>query len=166
MKTVFEGKALVVGNNVDTDLIYPGRFLELTDPKQIGSHCLAGISEDISPNFPAGGIVVAGTNFGCGSSREHAPIALINMGASAVLADSFARIFYRNAINLGLPLVVCKGISKHVQSGQTLCLDLTEGTVTVRETGEILRAEALSGKALEILEAGGIKPLMRKRFGK
>ena len=114
MKTVFEGKALVVGNNVDTDLIYPGRFLELTDPKEIGSHCLAGISEDISPNFPAGGIVVAGTNFGCGSSREHAPIALINMGATAVLADSFARIFFRNGINLGLPLVVCKGISRHV----------------------------------------------------
>lgn len=166
MKTVFEGKALVVGNNVDTDLIYPGRFLELTDPKEIGSHCLAGISEDISPNFPVGGIVVAGTNFGCGSSREHAPIALINMGAAAVLADSFARIFFRNGINLGLPLVVCKGISKHVQNGQTLRLDLNAGTVTIEETGEILHAEALGGKAMEILEAGGIKPLMRKRFGK
>ena len=166
MKTVFEGKALVVGSNVDTDLIYPGRFLELTDPKEIGSHCLAGISEDISPNFPAGGIVVAGTNFGCGSSREHAPIALINMGASAVLADSFARFFFRNGINLGLPLVVCKGISKHVKDGQTLRLDLAAGTVTVLETGEVLHAEALGGKAMEILEAGGIKPLMRKRFGK
>lgn len=166
MKTVFEGKALVVGNNVDTDLIYPGRFLELTDPKEIGSHCLAGISEDISPNFPAGGIVVAGTNFGCGSSREHAPIALINMGAAAVLADSFARIFFRNGINLGLPLVVCKGISRHVQNGQTLRLDLNAGTVTIEETGEILHAEALGGKAMEILETGGIKPLMRKRFGK
>lgn len=166
MKTVFEGKALVVGNNVDTDLIYPGRFLELTDPREIGSHCLAGISEDISRNFPAGGIVVAGTNFGCGSSREHAPIALINMGAAAVLADSFARIFFRNGINLGLPLVVCKGISRHVQNGQTLRLDLNAGTVTIEETGEILHAEALGGKAMEILEAGGIKPLMRKRFGK
>ena len=166
MKTEFIGKALVVGNNVDTDLIYPGRFLELTDPKEIGSHCLAGISEDISPNFPKGGIVVAGTNFGCGSSREHAPIALINMGASAVLADSFARIFFRNGINLGLPLVVCKGISKHVKTGQTIRLDLAAGTVTIAETGEILPAEALGDKAMEILEAGGIKPLMRKRFGK
>ena len=166
MKTEFVGKALVVGNNVDTDLIYPGRFLELTDPKEIGSHCLAGISEDISPNFPKGGIVVAGTNFGCGSSREHAPIALINMGASAVLADSFARIFFRNGINLGLPLVVCKGISKHVKNGQTIRLDLAAGTVTIDETGEILHAEALGDKAMEILEAGGIKPLMRKRFGK
>lgn len=165
MKTEFCGKALVVGSNIDTDVIYPGRFLELTDPKEIGSHCLAGISEDIAPNFPEGGIVVAGTNFGCGSSREHAPIALINMGAAAVLADSFARIFFRNGINLGLPLVVCKGIAQHVQDGQTVKLDLEAGTVTIQETGEVLQAEALGGKAMEILSAGGIKPLMRARFG-
>ena len=88
------------------------------------------------------------------------------MGASAVLADSFARIFFRNGINLGLPLVVCKGISKHVKTGQTIRLDLAAGTVTIAETGEILPAEALGDKAMEILEAGGIKPLMRKRFGK
>ena len=165
MKTELEGKVLVVGNNIDTDIIYPGRFLELTDPKEIGSHCLAGISEDIGPNFPQGGIVVAGTNFGCGSSREHAPIALINMGASAVLADSFARIFFRNGINLGLPLIVCKGIAKKVQDGQTVTLNIPEGTVTIEETGEILQAEALGDKAMEILSAGGIKPMMRARFG-
>lgn len=166
MKTVIKGTALVVGNNIDTDIIYPGRFLELTDPKEIGSHCLAGISEDIGPNFPQGGIVVAGTNFGCGSSREHAPIALINMGAGAVLADSFARIFFRNGINLGLPLIVCKGIAKHVSDGNTLTIDITAGTVTVEESGEILQAEALGDKAMEILSSGGIKPMMRARFGK
>lgn len=166
MKTEFCGKALVVGNNIDTDVIYPGRFLELTDPKEIGSHCLAGLSEDIGPNFPEGGIVVAGTNFGCGSSREHAPIALINMGASAVLADSFARIFFRNGINLGLPLIVCKGVAKHVQDGQTLQVNISEGTVTVLETGETLQAEALGDQAMKILSAGGIKPMMRARFGK
>lgn len=166
MKTEFCGKALVVGNNIDTDVIYPGRFLELTDPREIGSHCMAGISEDIGPNFPQGGIVVAGTNFGCGSSREHAPIAIINMGASAVLADSFARIFFRNGINLGLPLVVCKGIAKYVRDGQTVKLNLEAGTVTIEETGEVLRAEALGEKAMEILSAGGIKPMMRARFGK
>lgn len=166
MKTELCGKALVVGNNIDTDIIYPGRFLELTDPKEIGSHCLAGISEDIGPNFPQGGIVVAGTNFGCGSSREHAPIALINMGASAVLADSFARIFFRNGINLGLPLIVCKGIARHVQDGQTIHLDILSGKVTIQETGEILQAEALGDKAMEILSAGGIKPMMRERFRK
>ena len=166
MKTEITGNIIVVGNNIDTDQIYPGRFLAITDPKEIGSHCLCGVDENIATNFPQGGIVVAGTNFGCGSSREHAPIALINMGAAAVLADSFARIFFRNGINLGLPLVVCKGISRHVQNGQTLRLDLNAGTVTIAETGEILHAEALGGKAMEILEAGGIKPLMRKRFGK
>ena len=166
MKTELEGKVLVVGNNIDTDIIYPGRFLELTDPKEIGSHCLAGISEDIGPNFPQGGIVVAGTNFGCGSSREHAPIALINMGASAVLADSFARIFFRNGINLGLPLIVCKGIARHVENGQTVRLDILSGRVTVVETGEVLQAEALGDEAMEILSAGGIKPMMRARFGK
>ena len=166
MKTVLRGSVLTVGNNIDTDMIVPGRYLELTDPKEIGRHCLAGISEDIGPNFPQGGIVVAGTNFGCGSSREHAAIALINMGASAVLADSFARIFFRNGINLGLPLLVCKGIARHVQDGQTITLDIEAGTVTVEETGEVLQAEALGDKAMEILEAGGIKPMMRKRFGK
>ena len=163
MKTQLCGKVLVVGNNIDTDMIYPGRFLELTDPKEIGSHCLAGISEEIGANFPQGGIVVAGTNIGCGSSREHAPIALINMGASAVLADSFARIFFRNGINLGLPLIVCKGIAKHVEDGQTVLLDILQGTVTIQETGEVLQAEALGGKAMEILSAGGIKPMMRAK---
>ena len=163
MKTEVCGKVLVVGNNIDTDMIYPGRFLELTDPKEIGSHCMAGISEEIGPNFPKDGIVVAGTNFGCGSSREHAPIALINMGASAVLADSFARIFFRNGINLGLPLIVCKGIAKRVQDGQTVRLNILEGTVTILETGEVLQAEALGDKAMEILSAGGIKPMMRAR---
>ena len=166
MKTELSGKVLVVGNNIDTDMIYPGRFLELTDPKEIGSHCLAGISEDIGPNFPQGGILVAGTNFGCGSSREHAPIALINMGAGAVLADSFARIFFRNGINLGLPLIVCKGIAKHVKDGQTVHLDILKGTVTIQETGEILQAEALGEKAMEILSAGGIKPMMRAKYGR
>ena len=166
MKTVLRGSVLTVGNNIDTDMIVPGRYLELTDPKEIGRHCLAGISEDIGPNFPQGGIVVAGTNFGCGSSREHAAIALINMGASAVLADSFARIFFRNGINLGLPPVVCKGIAQHVKDGQTVTLDILAGTVTIEETGEILQAEALGDKAMEILSAGGIKPLMRARFQK
>ena len=166
MKTIITGPVTIVGDNIDTDQILPGRFLELTDPKAIGSYCLYGVDESIAPNFPQGGIVVAGTNFGCGSSREHAPIALINMGASAVLADSFARIFFRNGINLGLPLVVCKGIAQHVKDGQTVTLDMEKGTVTIEETGEVLQAEALGDKAMEILSAGGIKPMMRKRFGK
>lgn len=159
------GEALVIGDNIDTDLIYPGRFLELTEPEEIGSHCLAGIDEGIAAAFPKGGIVVAGANFGCGSSREHAVIALLHMGAAAVIADSFARIFFRNGINLGLPLIVCKGAGQRIKSGQRLRLDLAAGTVRVEETGEVLKADALGEKAMEILAAGGIKPLMRSRHG-
>ena len=164
MKIEITGKIIVIGDNIDTDQIYPGRFLAITDPKEIGSHCLCGVDEKIAENFPQGGIVVAGRNFGCGSSREHAPIALLNMGASAVLADSFARIFFRNAVNLGLVPVICKGISKHVHDGETLTLDLEAGTVTCKETGEVFPCEQLGDQAMKILEAGGIKPLMRKRF--
>ena len=156
MRQIIEGKVIVVGDNIDTDQIYPGRYLALTDPKEIGSHCLEGVDEGIAANFPAGGIVAAGRNFGCGSSREHAPIALINMGAAAVLADSFARIFFR----------ICRGISRRVRDGQTVKLDLENWTAAVEETGEVLPCEPLGDQALKILEAGGIKPLMRARFGK
>ena len=163
MQNEIIGKALVVGDNVDTDLICPGCYLELTDPQEIGSHCLAGIDPAIAPNFPKGGIVVAGRNFGCGSSREHAAIALVNMGAAAVLAESFARIFFRNGINLGLPLIVCKGIGAAVKNGQTLRVDLRAGCVEIQDTGEKLQADALSDKTMETLDAGGIIPLMRKK---
>ena len=166
MNTKITGKIIVVGDNIDTDQIYPGRFLAITDPAEIGSHCLCGVDEGIAAAFPKGGIVVAGRNFGCGSSREHAPIALLNMGAAAVVADSFARIFFRNAVNLGLVPVICKGISEQVQSGQTLTVDLTAGTVTVEETGQVYPCEQLGDQAMKILSAGGIKPLMRARFGK
>lgn len=166
MKTEITGKIIIVGNNIDTDQIYPGRFLAITDPKEIGSHCLCGVDESIASAFPQGGIVVAGRNFGCGSSREHAPIALLNMGASAVIADSFARIFFRNSINLGLPLITCKGISKEVEAGQTLTIDIEKGTVTVQETGKVYPCDRLGDQAMKILEAGGIKPMMRERFKK
>lgn len=166
METKPTGVVIVVGDNIDTDQIYPGAYLALTDPKEIGAHCLEGVSADISPNFPKGGIVVAGRNFGCGSSREHAPIALLAMGAKAVLADSFARIFYRNAVNLGLLPIVCTGIRQRVKDGDTVTLDLDAGIVTVCKTGETLPCDQLGAQQRMILEAGGIKPLMRERFGK
>lgn len=165
MNTRLTGRIIVVGDNIDTDQIYPGRFLAITDPKEIGSHCLCGVDESIAASFPQGGFVVAGRNFGCGSSREHAPIALLNMGASAVLADSFARIFFRNAVNLGLVPVICSGLSRKAVSGQTLTVDLDAGTVTIEDTGEVLPCERLGDQAMKILEAGGIKPLMRARNG-
>ena len=166
METKVTGKIIVVGDNIDTDQIYPGRYLDIVDPKEIGSHCLCGVDESIAANFPQGGMVVAGRNFGCGSSREHAPIALLNMGAKAVLADSFARIFFRNAINLGLLPIICKGIREKVKDGMTLTLDLEKYQVTVQETGETYPCEKLGDQALKILEAGGIKPLMRQRSAK
>ncbi len=164
MKTIYSGNILLLGNNIDTDQIYPGRFLELVDPTEIGRHCLAGVDEDIACNFRKGDIIVAGTNFGCGSSREHAPISLIHMGASMVIADSFARIFFRNSINLGLPLVVCKGISKKVKNQDNITVDLKKGEVTIVETGEILPCEKIGEYAMSILEAGGIKTLFKSRL--
>lgn len=166
METIIKGKTIVLENNIDTDQIYPGRYLAISDPKEVGKYCLRGVDESIAPNFPQGGIVVAGTNFGCGSSREHAPIALINMGASAVVADSFARIFFRNSINLGLPLIICKGISKKIKAGDTLEIDIEHAVIKVKETGETYECEKLGDQAMKILQAGGIKPLMRKRMGK
>ena len=164
MKEKFAGQALTLGNNIDTDQIYPGRYLALTNPEEIGSHCLEGVDEGIARNFPKGGIIVAGTNFGCGSSREHAAIALLNMGAGAVVAESFARIFYRNAINLGLPLLVCKGIGGKVESGQNLEINMTAGVLKNLDTGEQHQCETIGEYAMSILEAGGIKPLFIKRI--
>ncbi len=165
MKTIIQGKAVVLGNNIDTDQIYPGRYLELVDPKEIGSHCLEGVDPTITLRFSKGDIVVAGANFGCGSSREHATIALINMGASLVIAESFARIFFRNAINLGLPLLVCKGINQHAQESDRLSVDLLTGTIKIERSGEVLMGEKVGDFAMSILAAGGIKPLFIKRMG-
>ncbi len=164
MITMLKGKALVLSNNIDTDQIYPGRFLDIVDHKEIGTHCFAGIDENIAPNFPKGGIVVAGTNFGCGSSREHAPIALINMGVSVVLAESFARIFFRNAINLGLPLIVCKGLNKLVENNDEIQVDIVEAKITLLKNNKVIQGEKLGEYAMHILESGGIKPMMRNLY--
>lgn len=163
METKITGKALLLGKNIDTDQIYPGRFLEIVDPREIGKHCLCGVDEGIAGSFSPGGIVVAGSNFGCGSSREHAAIALINMGAGAVIAESFARIFFRNGINLGLPLISCPGITGRVQSGDTLEVDLVKNMVTLSRTGETLPFPPLGDHVLAILRAGGVKALFRER---
>lgn len=164
MKEEFTGQALALGKNIDTDQIYPGRYLALTNPEEIGSHCLEGVDEGIAGTFPKGGIIVAGTNFGCGSSREHAAIALLNMGAGAVVAESFARIFYRNAVNLGLPLLVCKGIGGKVESGQNLEINMRTGELRNLDTGESHMCEPIGEYAMSILEAGGIKPLFARRM--
>lgn len=165
MKKIITSRAVLLGNNIDTDQIYPGRFLAIVEPEEIGKHCLAGINNEIRQLVP-GSVVVAGTNFGCGSSREHAVITLLNAKVQAVVAESFARIFFRNAINLGLPLVICKGISQKVKMGQQLSIDMEEGIVTIIDTGEVIPGEKLGSHILQIINAGGIKPLFRSKYSK
>ncbi len=165
METVLTGAGHRFGNNIDTDQIYPGKYLALTDPTEIGAHCLEGADPAFAANVRVGDFVVAGSNFGCGSSREHAAITLKQSGVAALIARSFARIFYRNVINLGLPAIVCDEVDAVAPvSGARLRLDLTVGTVTNLESGVTVACEPLTGYSLEILEAGGIKPLVRKRL--
>ena len=164
MNKVIKGTAYVFGDNLDTDQIYPGQYLELVETEDIGRHAMEGGDPNFAKAFEAGNIIVAGTNFGCGSSREHAAIALKAVGAGVILAESFARIFYRNAINLGLPLLVSPNISAQVSPGDILLVDLAKGVVQNQNTGAELRAEPMSEYVFEILESGGIKPLGKKQI--
>ena len=163
MKTDFTGIAHLFGKNIDTDQIYPGRYLELVKPEEISQHCLEGADPDFASKVNPGDIVIAGTNFGCGSSREHAAIALKSSEVSAVIAESFARIFYRNAINLALPLIVCKDISKSVRDGDSIRVDFESGKIENLTTKEIFYGEKLSEYAMHILEKGGIKNIFREK---
>ena len=165
MQKILKGKAFVYGPNIDTDQIYPGRFLDLTDPDQVGKHALEGADPNFVKEVQPGDLIVASTNFGCGSSREHAAVTLKAAGVGAILADSFGRIFYRNAINLGVPLVVCPGISKIVKRGDVVTLDMTTGKVTNETTGAMTQAQPLSDYVMNILDSGGIKPLIKKQYG-
>ena len=163
MKSI-KGNAFVFGNNIDTDQIYPGRYLELVAPEDIAEHCLEGADPAFVEKKEAGDIVVGGTNFGCGSSREHAAITLVSAGISVVLAESFARIFFRNGLNLALPLMVCPGISKAVNDGDRLEVNLIEGAVNNLTTGETIKGQKISDHAMQILECGGIKNLMKRKM--
>ena len=165
MQKVLKGKAFVYGANIDTDQIYPGRFLDLTELDQIGKHALEGADPNFVKEVQPGDLIVASTNFGCGSSREHAAITLKSAGVGAILADSFGRIFYRNVINLGVPLIVCPGISKIVKRGDVLTVDMTTGKVMNETTGASAEAQPLSEYVLKILESGGIKPMIKKQYG-
>jgi 3-isopropylmalate/(R)-2-methylmalate dehydratase small subunit len=165
MQQILKGKAFVYGANIDTDQIYPGRFLDLTDPDQVGKHAMEGADPNFVKEVQPGDLIVAATNFGCGSSREHAAVTLKAAGVGAILADSYGRIFYRNAINLGVPLIVCPGISQKVKRGDSLSLDMTAGTVTNLTSGETMQAQPLSEYVMNILASGGIKPLIKQQYG-
>lgn len=162
MQLKVSGRAHIFGDNIDTDQIYPGRYLELTDKTKIASHCMEGVRPGFHREIEKGDIIVAGRNFGCGSSREHAAITIKEAGIAAVVAESFARIFFRNAINLGLPLITCKGISKNVKGGNVLEIQLSSGKITNLDTGEVFEGEGLPDFVLKILESGGIKSLYKQ----
>lgn len=164
METVVMGRAFVFGKNVDTDQIYPGRFVELTDVEDVAKHAMEGGDPNFVKEFKKDDIIVASTNFGCGSSREHAAITLKAIGVGAVLADSFGRIFYRNAINLGIPLIVCPGISDLVKKGDVLKVNVASGQVMNQTTGTMIKAQPLSEYTLTILASGGIKPMIKSQM--
>ena len=161
---IIKGTAFVFGANIDTDQIYPGRYLEFTDPEDLKKHAMEGADPSFVGEFKPGDVIVAATNFGCGSSREHAAVTLKAAGVGVVIAGSFGRIFYRNAINLGIPLVVCKDFDTLVSKGDRIKVEFLSGVITNETTGTIAQAEPMSDYTLMILAAGGIKPLIKKQI--
>lgn len=161
---VIEGRIFIFGDNIDTDQIYPGRYLELTEPQDIAAHVMEGADSDFPAKVKAGDIIVAGKNFGCGSSREHAVISLLAAGIKAVVAKSFARIFYRNAINRGLCVIEVPNLDlSKVHNGFIASIDLRNGTVSF-SNGYELSFIAFPEHVLDILEAGGVVPLYRAKM--
>src|SRR3972149_948049 len=137
---IFRGKALKYGDNIDTDVIIPARYLNTADPAELASHCMEDIDRDFPAKVKKGDIVVGGDNFGCGSSREHAPIAIKASGVACVIAASFARIFYRNAINIGLPLLESPEAVKNTKAGDILEIDLANGKIKNLTSGKAFSA--------------------------
>ena len=151
-----EGKVWRYGDNIDTDVIIPARYLNSFDPKELATHCMVDIDETFAGNVKEGDIMVGGHNFGCGSSREHAPIAIKASGVPVVIAASFARIFYRNAINVGLPALEIGDDVEKIKSGDILSIDLSTGKIIDKTTGDTFQATPLPGFIQDIAQAGGL----------
>lgn len=160
-----KGKAWNYGDDINTDFILPGIYLELTDPKEIGKHAMEGIDPSFVDKVQPGDVVVGGRNFGLGSSREQAPIALKYSGVSAVIAESFARIFYRNAANLGLPALECPNVSKEIETGDTVEVDIEAGKIIVNGKKE-LEFVPVPPFMMEILEVGGLREYIKQNRDK
>jgi 3-isopropylmalate/(R)-2-methylmalate dehydratase small subunit len=159
------GRTWKYGDNVDTDVIIPARYLNVSDTAELARHCM----EDLDPRFveevQPGDVIVAGENFGCGSSREHAPLAIKGAGVSCVVARSFARIFYRNAINVGLPILESPAAVDGIEAGQQIEIDLQAGQIRNVATGDTYQAEPYPPFMMAIIEAGGLVPYTRARIG-
>ena len=168
MAKKFKGKAWVVGDDIDTDQIYPGKYLPLTDKEEMGKVAMSGVEgfEDFSQRVSKGDILLAGGNFGCGSSREHAPLAIKASGISCVIAKSFARIFFRNAINIGLPLLECAAAVDNTRNGQALEVDIASGRINNMDTGMEFTAEPYPQFMAEIIADGGLIEYTKKRLEK
>ena len=158
----FTGKVIKYGDNVDTDVIIPARYLNTSDHKELASHCMEDLDKDFVNKVNAGDIMVAGFNFGCGSSREHAPIAIKASGISLVIAKSFARIFYRNAINIGLAILECPEAAEAIENGNTVEADLDAGIIYDRTTGKSFKTQPFPAFIQKIIENGGLVESIRK----
>ena len=161
-----QGKIFKYGDNVDTDVIIPARYLNTPDAKELASHCMEDIDADFTKKVKEGDIMVAGWNFGCGSSREHAPLAIKTAGISCVIAASFARIFYRNAINIGFPILECPEAAEKINAGDEVTVDFETGVITDLTTGETFKATAFPAFINGIIENGGLLPYLKAKQAK
>lgn len=150
------GKVFKYGDNVDTDVIIPARYLNSSDPAELASHCMEDIDKDFIKNVKKGDIIVATKNFGCGSSREHAPIAIKSAGVSCVIAETFARIFYRNAINIGLPIIECAAASQGIEAGDEVEVDFDSGMIYNRTKNTEFKGQAFPEFMQKIIAAEGL----------
>ena len=153
---IFNGKSICYGDNVDTDVIIPARYLNTSDKAELASHCMEDIDKDFKNKVEKGDIMVAGYNFGCGSSREHAPIAIKESGSSLVIARSFARIFYRNSINIGLAIIECPEAVDGITNGDKIEADLDNGIIYNRTTGASFKTQPFPAFIQNIIENGGL----------
>ncbi len=158
-----EGRAWIFGDHVDTDLIIPARYLNVSDDHKLAKHCFADLRPDFAKEVRAGDIAVAGVNFGCGSSREHAPWAMKAAGVGAVIAKSFARIFYRNAFNIGLPILESDEAPEQIKEGDRVSIDLSTGTIVELSEGKRFSARPIPDFMHDILKAGGLVEYLKKR---
>ena len=154
------------GDNVDTDVIIPARYLNIANRKELAEHCMEDIDADFVKKVRSGDIMVGGFNFGCGSSREHAPIVILESGISCVIAKTFARIFYRNSINIGLPILECPEASEKIAAGDEVSVDFISGVITNITKNETYTAAPFPQFIKEIIEAGGLLASIKKKMGK
>ncbi len=159
-----KGKTWKFGNDIDTDAIIPARYLNTTDPAALASHCMEDADAQFASTVKPGDIIAAGKNFGCGSSREHAPIAIKASGVSCVVAQSFARIFYRNALNMGLPILECPEGANRIQTGDELEIDLDSGVIENLTRKEKYTAQAIPPFMQKLIKAGGLMEYVREQM--